>query len=110
MNQCKYGSHESVCLCEQCCSGPIPDISNQINILGCTGYETFSINGNIIKVSPMWNSIKDKLPPEAGFYLVVANWMGVVEKGEFNGKDKWHLNHTFEPTHWMPLPSPPEDK
>ena len=56
-----------------------------------------------------WISVKDKLPPTAGHYLVIADWMGVIEKGEFNGKDKWHIhNHLFDVTHWMPLPEPPK--
>ena len=56
-----------------------------------------------------WISIKDKLPRTAGMYLVVADWMGVIEKAEFDGKSKWALNHLFEPTHWMPLPKLPEE-
>lgn len=54
-----------------------------------------------------WIKVKDQLPEKAGHYLVVADWMGVIEKGEFNGKNKWHINHLFEPTHWMHLPDVP---
>lgn len=57
-----------------------------------------------------WISVKDRLPSSPGMYLVVAEWMGVIEKAEFDGKSKWSLNHLFSPTHWMPLPELPHDK
>lgn len=58
-----------------------------------------------------WISVKDRFPSIAGKYLVVADWMGVVEKGEFDGKSEWHIeNHLFDVTHWMPLPQPPKDE
>lgn len=56
-----------------------------------------------------WIRVEDELPRSAGMYLVVADWMGVIEKGEFNGKDKWRIPHLFEPTHWMELPEAPSD-
>jgi ferritin len=57
-----------------------------------------------------WISVKKELPKSAGFYLVVADWMGVIEKAEFNGCSSWLIrNHVFEVTHWMPLPEPPND-
>ncbi len=54
-----------------------------------------------------WNNVEENLPKSAGHYLVVAEWMGVIEKGEFDGKSKWSINHLFEPTHWMTLPDGP---
>lgn len=54
-----------------------------------------------------WIKVKDRLPDVAGYYLVIADWMGVIEKAEFDGCSKWALNHLFVPTHWMPLPDPP---
>jgi uncharacterized protein DUF551 len=56
-----------------------------------------------------WIKIEDRLPDKAGYYLIVADWMGVIEKGEFDGKSSWFFYyHLFEPTHWMPLPQPPK--
>lgn len=57
-----------------------------------------------------WISVKDQLPTKAGYYLAVADWMGVIEKAEFDGINKWHINHIFMPTHWMDLPELPEIK
>lgn len=57
-----------------------------------------------------WIKIEDKLPPKAGYYLVVAEWMGVIEKGEFDGHSCWSINHLFDPTHWMFLPKPPQNE
>lgn len=55
-----------------------------------------------------WISTKEALPVKAGFYLAVCTWAGVVDKVEFDGKSRW--NYPFgEPTHWMPLPKPPDD-
>lgn len=55
-----------------------------------------------------WISVKDKLPAQAGKYLVVGDWMGIVEKGEFDGKNRWHTPFG-NPTHWMSLPEPPKE-
>ena len=58
-----------------------------------------------------WVSVEDQFPPKAGLYLVVAKWMGVIEKGEFDGNSNWHIHcHSFPSTHWMPLPEPPKDE
>lgn len=53
-----------------------------------------------------WISVKDKLPEENGRYLVVedhiSRWRGVdhFRNGKF----------TMKVTHWMPLPTLPEEK
>ncbi len=52
-----------------------------------------------------WINVKDEYPTKAGFYLVVDEWMDIVEKAEFDGIDRWNV--WFTPTHWMPLPQPP---
>lgn len=58
-----------------------------------------------------WISVKKRLPRKAGLYLVVDYLMGVIEKGEFDGRSRWHINaHNFEVTHWMPLPEAPNDQ
>jgi hypothetical protein len=53
-----------------------------------------------------WISVKDRLPEEAGYYLVYP-------------RDKYHTSwfnrgfavttlYSIKVTHWMPLPQPPE--
>ena len=71
-----------------------------------------------------WVSVKDRLPDEAGYFLVFANdiinsWQQVLEFyicPEYQSRE-WHfLNGNDFPcivTHWVPLPKPPkqlEDK
>lgn len=55
-----------------------------------------------------WININKRLPMEAGHYLVIADWMGIIEKAEFDGISLWNIPHLFTPTHWMQLPEPPE--
>jgi hypothetical protein len=86
----------------------ISNDSNKFIIKGDNGYETFEKNGKIF-VRPKWNKIHDK-PKSAGLYLVIADWMGVVEKGEFDGKDQWICPFGGPIiTHWMLLPKPPNE-
>ena len=57
-----------------------------------------------------WISINDRLPNSPGHYLAVADWMGVVEKAEFDGTSQWNVSFGGSSvTHWMPLPEPPKD-
>lgn len=56
-----------------------------------------------------WINIKKIIPNKAGHYLVVADWMGVIEKGEFDGTCNWDCPFGGSSiTHWMPLPDPPK--
>ncbi len=75
-----------------------------------------------------WISVKDKLPDEDGFYLVVTKWEGhysrrpmefLFQKGTKHhwwnylfGSWKSHqtnlIIHGNHVTHWMPLPEPPK--
>lgn len=53
-----------------------------------------------------WISVKDRLPKKNGRYLVIedhhSNWTGICKFS--NGKFELKV------THWMPLPSLPEEK
>ena len=50
-----------------------------------------------------WISVKDRLPKKGGFYLVYRNATSVA-----NYWPKWKVFGGIDPTHWKPLPKPPE--
>jgi hypothetical protein len=54
-----------------------------------------------------WINAEEQLPKMAGYYLVCDNYLGVVDKAEFNGHSRW--NWPFDATHWTPLPEPPRE-
>ena len=64
-----------------------------------------------------WISVEDRLPPEAGEYIVAYypcrwNWeKGPISVGldSFRGKTKWAKEKYQRVTHWMEKPEPPEE-
>lgn len=72
-----------------------------------------------------WISVKDQLPKEAGYYIVASCWSPVKLQWHV-GEYRWCIDGNgywmdccgeqvkddgyWQTTHWMPLPSPPEDK
>lgn len=68
-----------------------------------------------INVPGKWISVEDRLPPEAGQYIVAYypcrwNWeKGPISVGlnSFRGKTKWAKEYQMV-THWMEKPKPPE--
>lgn len=63
-----------------------------------------------------WISIEDRLPDEAGQYLVafhpcyydmVCTDKTIVGIDSFRGKTAWAKKKRQKVTHWMPLPQPP---
>ena len=63
-----------------------------------------------------WISVKDRLPEDAGIYIIVDHYGNVMSRhfckraGKFAGY--WHSNGSAyygNPTHWMPLPEPPKE-
>ena len=64
-----------------------------------------------------WISVEDRLPPEAGEYIVAyypCHWdweKGPISVGldSFRGKTKWAKEKYQRVTHWMEKPEPPEE-
>ena len=63
-----------------------------------------------------WISVKDRLPNEGEGTVLVYGSRGGIYTAYLERNDKyprWHkLNsksHYCDPTHWMPLPKPPEE-
>lgn len=67
-----------------------------------------------------WNSVKDRLPEQPSFYLVVSDFVKwhfddsakcIQSVSYFKREDQWiTFNYeNFIVTHWMPLPKGPED-
>jgi hypothetical protein len=57
-----------------------------------------------------WNEINQP-PKQAGLYLICVDWMGRIEKAEFDGATKCALDSLLPyPTHWMPLPELPKKR
>lgn len=60
-------------------------------------------------MSDKWISVKDKLPPSQGYYLVAFRWCKqfTIDYVYFRGKSKWaRLGNNI--THWHELPLPPK--
>lgn len=67
---------------------------------------------------PEWVSVSDRLPDEAGPFLLTCNEgaVSVVTTGQYEGEGQWtpdynHMLPSGVVTHWMPLPKePPQAK
>lgn len=67
-----------------------------------------------------WISVEDRLPPEAGEYIVAyypCHWESIqiqepisVGMDSFRGKTKWAKEKYQRVTHWMEKPEPPEEE
>lgn len=61
---------------------------------------------------PKWIPISERLP-EVGKTVIALGSRGGVYTAQYTGGVYWHkLNarcHMCEPTHWMPLPEPPQE-
>lgn len=54
-----------------------------------------------------WISVNDRLPEEAGYYLVYNKTWKFVDRVYFRGKSSW-AKGGHHISHWMPLPNPPK--
>lgn len=70
---------------------------------------------------PRWISVTERLPEKMQYVLVryqnndmaVASWFGGDEHIRFwraMTDEGWCADCDTEPTHWMPLPQPPQNK
>ena len=59
-----------------------------------------------------WIPVTERLP-EKGVNVIALGSRGGVYTAQYKGSIYWHKlnarNHMCEPTHWMPLPNPPEE-
>ena len=53
-----------------------------------------------------WQRI-DTCPKEKGKPILIVDVEHVIDVGWWNGDFKNHDGYIVEPTHWMPLPAPP---
>lgn len=62
-------------------------------------------------IQPRWISVKERLPNEDESVLIYQPKAGCwVSSHDKHGWGMWENGLTCEPSHWMPLPEPPEDK
>ena len=63
---------------------------------------------------PQWLSIADVEPPDNEYCLVWRKWPGKIRvyKCELRQLPRvtWEGLYGWEPTHWMPLPPPPDER
>ena len=69
----------------------------------------------VIKFEPKWIPVTERLPEESGSYLIADSghvteaYYGKEWAGD-NWTDPVEMYMTFHPTHWMPIPQPPESE
>ena len=60
-----------------------------------------------------WISVKDRLPEDEGYAFAWEPNLKRIIISRYNKKDKYWWNDEYFfvfPTHWMPLPEPPEEQ
>jgi hypothetical protein len=78
-----------------------------------------NVRANLAKMPTVdrWISVKDRLPTDAGIYIICDHYGNVMSRhfckshGKFAGY--WHFNGSAKygnPLYWMPLPEPPKEE
>ena len=58
---------------------------------------------------PAWVSVKDSLPEDDECYIIYGDCG--IDFGSYNSKTQyWLSDYSGQPTHWMPMPVPPQRK
>lgn len=80
-------------------------------------FETWLARADMAAAGAPWVSVEERLPEDKEPILMIA--VGIGPRGDYTTDqyagwragdtwERWPLNE--EPTHWMPLPSPPEKR
>lgn len=62
-----------------------------------------------------WVPVSERLPDQSHPWVLITNPITGISPASFDGVDFWYdderavLFDPYRPTHWMPLPEPPED-
>jgi hypothetical protein len=56
-----------------------------------------------------WVSVKDRLPEKEGIYLTFGEPFGIKTEYYWIANKEWESDLYDSISHWMPLPSPPEN-
>lgn len=88
-------------------SGKVIEIADKLHD------EIMGVACNLTLPNPSpWISVKDSLPEKGGFYIATffhpATCDRIVGERYFHPVYSW-TPHDLDPTHWQPLPPPPEE-
>ena len=92
---------------------------NRFNIVMRSDSDVYELEdsptGKYVKVSDVeeadrWIPCNERLPEQIGCYLIYIKSAFEMAWGFFNSDENWAIQNTFvSPTHWKPIPEPPEE-